>query len=102
VIIADLVFLTLVIVLPVLVAWRIFTNEPSGRSFMVSWGLAIVGTQMLAAVFAFGLLLFGIDPIGMFGGFLILPMSVAAATGIGIFARWRRLRTESLNNAPNP
>jgi hypothetical protein len=88
--ILDLLWLTVVFALPIVIAWRVFTNEPMERFFVASWSLSILGSLFVTFIISLGLAAFDLGIFGIFDGIIILPMSVIVSPIVGVGVRRKR------------
>ena len=83
----DILWLTVVGVLPVIVARRVFTNAPNDRFFVASWALSVLGTLFIMFGVSLGLAVFGLGIFGMFDGIITLPVAIIVSAVVGVAVR---------------
>ena len=99
---ADILWIATVLGLPILISWRLFSTEPPWRSFIATWTLAVVGSQIVAFVISLATSAIGFGIFGMFDGLVVLPVAAVSAAFMGPWIRRRRhSQIENLPNAPN-
>jgi hypothetical protein len=89
---SDVLFVALVLGLPIAVSVRLFKREPTGRPFLATYVLAVLGSSLLFSAAAFLLMIVGVGGLGPFDGLLAVIVSVPAALLVGIIVRYQRRR----------